>query len=264
MDSKEKEISLHRLSKEDEERIYDLIDSRLMVSPSDNAQVCREKENRREALEAFKLRITPKKNNKPRQKRPGRLCYENLPELLNIAGLTYLDVLKGISKNQEGTPIEPQWASEVEATMCSCCDILSSDQRQKVLALIRRILAPAFQNSGFETMTPPQRLFKANALRSYCNREVNRQTKELGVYDIYLKRLLRYNYNTIEMNLISFFSSSFDVSPHWVLGLDESQTVLAAHGESEMIMDLFCLLPEERKQMILQAVQTAIEKGGTM
>ena len=63
MDSKEKEISLHRLSKEDEERIYDLIDSKLMVSPSDNAQVCREKENRREALEAFKLRITPKKNN---------------------------------------------------------------------------------------------------------------------------------------------------------------------------------------------------------
>ena len=37
MDSKEKEISLHRLSKEDEERIYDLIDSKLMVSPSDTA-----------------------------------------------------------------------------------------------------------------------------------------------------------------------------------------------------------------------------------
>jgi hypothetical protein len=57
-------------------------------------------------------------------------------------------------------------------------------------------------------------------------------------------------------------SISFDVSPHWLLGLDESQTVLAANGETETIMDLFCFLPEGRKQMILQAVQTAIEKGG--
>ncbi len=39
-------------------------------------------------------------------------------------------------------------------------------------------------------------------------------------------------------------------------------TVLATNGETETIMDLFCFLPEERKIMILQAVQTAIEKGG--
>jgi hypothetical protein len=62
--------------------------------------------------------------------------------------------------------------------------------------------------------------------------------------------------------MVSYLSTSFDVSPHWLLGLDEAHTVLATNGETETIMDLFCFLPEERKLMILQAVQTAIEKGG--
>ena len=64
--------------------------------------------------------------------------------------------------------------------------------------------------------------------------------------------------------MIPYMSINFDVSPHWLLGLDESRTVLAGNGETEIIMDMFCFLPEERKQMILQAVQTAVEKGGAV
>lgn len=262
MNTKEKETSLHRVSKEDEELIYHMIDSELSVAPNDNAQTRRDKERKREAFEAFKLKITPLLNDRPSPKGPKRLCYENLPELLDITGLNYLDLLKYVSKNPDGVVIKPRWASEVEAAMCSYCDMLSPDRREKVLALIRRILAPVFENSDFESMTPTLRLFKANAIRSYCIAETKRQTKELGVYDIYRRRLVPYSFNAVELNMVSFMSISFDVSPHWLLGLDESQTVLAANGETETIMDLFCFLPEGRKQMILQAVQTAIEKGG--
>ena len=262
MRTKEKETSLHRVSKEDEEQIYSLIDHKLGVAPSDSAETRKEKESKREAFDAFKLRMTPFLNDKPSPNGPRRLCYENIPELLEVTGLSYLDLLKCVSKNPEDVPIEPRWASETEAVMCSFCDTLSSDRRKKVQALIRRILAPAFQNNEFESMTPTLRLFKANAIRTYCIAETKRQTKELGVYEIYRRRFVPYSFNAVELNMVSYLSANFDVSPHWLLGLDEMHTVLATNGETETIMDLFCFLPEERKIMILQAVQTAIEKGG--
>lgn len=262
MDTKEKEISYHRISKEDEQMIYNMIDGMLETNPGDNAQTRKEKERKRKDLEAFKLKITPHQNDKPRNAGPKRLCYENLSELLSITGLSYLDLLKCVSKDTEGGYVEPQWSSEVETAMCSCCDILSRQQRKAVLALIQRILPDVFENSEFESMTPILRLSKANSIRTYCSAEMRRQTKELGVYDIYRRRYTPFSFNAVELNMISFMSKSFDVSPHWLLGLDESQTVLAMNGDTERIMDLFCFLPEERKQMILQAVQTAVEKGG--
>ena len=263
MGTKEKELSYHRLSKEDEQEIYNLIDSRLRAGSGDNAQARKDKENRRKALDEFKLNVL-RMNDKPRAGGAKRLCYEHLPELLDIAGLDYLDILKCTSKDPENHYVEPQWASEVETAMCSCCDILSHSQRMQVLALINRILADVFKSSEYKSMTPLLRLSKANSIRTYCSAEMRRQTKELGVFDIYLRRHGQFSFNALELSMIPYMSMSFDVSPHWLLGLDESRTVLARDGETETIMDLFCFLPEERKQMILQAVQTAVEKGGAV
>lgn len=264
METKEKEMTFHRLSKEDEQTIYNMIDGLLKAAPGDNAQIRKEKERKRGDLEEFKLKITPVLYDKPSTKGPKRLCYEHLPELLNITGMSYLDLLKFVSKDPEGVHVEPQWSSEVETSMCSCCDILSSKQRKEVLALIQRILPEVFENSDYEFMTPILRLSKANSIRSYCAAEMKRQTDELGVYDIYRRRYAPFSFNAVELNMVSYMSQSFDVSPHWLLGLDESHTVLALNGETESIMDRFCFLPEERKQMILQAVHTAVEKGGIL
>ena len=262
MSIKEQELSYHRLSKEDEQEIYSLIDRTLQTNSGDNAQTRKDKESRQKSMDAFKQSITPVVNDKPRPRGPRRLCYENLPELLEITGLGYKDILISVSKDPEGKHVEPAWASEVEAAMCSYCDLLPTDRQDKVLMLIRRVLAPVFDNSDFQSMTPILRLSKANAIRTYCTAETKRQTKELGVYDVYRRRYLPYSYNAVELNLVAYMSISFDVSPHWLLGLDESHTVLASSGKTESIMDLFCFLPEDRKQMILQAVQTAIEKEG--
>jgi len=258
------EQTYHRLSKEDEQEIYSLIEGKLKTGSGDNAQTRKDKENRKKALDEFKLRNTPMQNDKPRSGWPKRLCYEHLPELLDIAGLGYLDILKCISKDPENRYVEPQWSSEVETAMCSCCEILSHSQRMQVLALINRILPEVFKSSEYESMTPLLRLTKASSVRTYCNAEMKRQTKELGVNDIYNRRYTPFSFNAIELNMIPYMSMSFDVSPHWLLGLDESRTVLAKDGETETIMDLFCFLPEERKQMVLQAVQTAVEKGGVV
>lgn len=261
MSTKKKTFSYHYLSKEDEALIYELVDSTLKEAPGDSNQTRKDKENRRREFEAFKKQWS---TDRPTEKWMKRLCYESLPELLTISGLSYLDFLKHLSKDPDGNPFDIKWSSETEAKMCSYCDLLSPDHKEKVLAMIRRILPPAFENSDFESMTPMNRLAQASFLRSYCIGETKKQSKELGVIDIYMQRFLPYSYSLMELSLISYMAFHFDVSPHWLLGLDESQTVLAANGNTEKIMDLFCFLPDERKQMICQAVQTAIERGGAV
>ena len=262
MTSDTEQTALHRISKEDEDIIYQLIKNKLRVSSGDNASVKKAKEKRQADFDAFLVRITPLNREKPRAKGPRRLCYEHIDDIVDITGISYLDLLKALSKDPDGKRIEPQWASEVEASMCSYCDLLSPEQQDMVLTLIRRILAPAFESEELNSMSSILRLAKANSIRSYCTNEMNRQTKDLGVNDIYRRRYLPYSYNALELNMVSYMAASFDVSPHWLMGLDESKTVLAQSGKTEKIMDLFCFLPEERKVSLLRAMEVAIDKGG--
>ena len=264
MSTNEIYLSGHRISKKDTQQIYDLIDSKLSAAPGDNAQTRKEKERMRKEVWVFRQNLTPIQNDKPGPNGPRRLCYEDLPELLRISGLSYLDLLKYVSRDPDGEYVEPRWATDTEAVMCSYCDILSPDRQEKVHEMICRILAPGFQSDEFESMPPILRLTKANYLRNNYIGEMKKQSEDLGVKNIYMRRLNPSSYNTVELNLISYFAVSFDVSLHWLLGLDESQTVLAASGKTEEIMDLFCFLPEDRKKMLCQAVQTAIEKGGAV
>ena len=262
MASETEQTVFHRISKEDEEIIYRLILNKLRVSSGDNSATKKEKEKRKLNFDSFLTRITPLNRDKPRKKGPRRLCYEHIDEIVEITGVSYLELLKALSKDPDGKRIEPQWASETEASMCSYCDLLNSGQQDKVLELIRRVLAPAFESEELNSMSSILRLSKANSIRSYCTNEMTRQTRDLGVNDIYRRRYLPYSFNALELNMVSFMAVNFDVSPHWLLGLDESKTVLAKSGKTEKIMDLFCFLPEERKASLLRAVEVAINKGG--
>ena len=262
MASETEQTALHRISKDDEEIIYQLIKTKLRIGPGDNAATKKAKEKRKANFDSFLLRITPLNREKPRAKGPRRLCYEDIDEIVEISGISYLDLLKALSKDPDGKRIEPQWATETEASMCSYCDLLSEAQQDQVLALIRRVLAPAFESEELNSMSSILRLSKANSIRSYCTNEMTRQTRDLGVNDIYRRRYLPYSFNALELNMISYMAFSFDVSPHWLMGLDDSKTVLAQSGKTEKIMDLFCFLPEERKESLLRAVEVAINKGG--
>ena len=262
MSSIENNLSGRRISKTNEQQIYQLINSTLSPAPGDNAQARKEKDRMRKELEAFMQNRTTVLNNKGRSHGPKRLCYEDLPDLLKISGLSYLDLLKFVSRDPDGAYVEPKWATDTEAVMCSYCDILSPDRQEKVLEMVRRILAPSFQNKEFERMSPLVRLTKANSLRNNSAAETIRQSMDLGVKKIYIRRYHPTGYNAVNLSLISYFAINFDASLHWLLGLDNTHTVLAASGKTEEIMDLFCFLPEDRKQMLCLAVQTAMQKGG--
>ena len=66
-----------------------------------------------------------------------------------------------------------------------------------------------------------------------------------------------YNYNALQLHLLPYIAKRCDVSPHWLLGLGETATVLAETTGAELIMDLFCFLPEERKEIVLTSIDTA-------
>lgn len=262
--STEDTVMLHRITKADEEKIYELIWKKLNMSASDSAATRKSKEKKKKDFEDFLLKITPLVRDKPRAKGPRRLCYEDIPAILDLTGISYLDLLKILSEDPDGNRIAPAWALDSEAKMCVYCDLMQSNQRSAVLLLIKRILAPVFYSSTLIEESSIMRLYRVNTLRTFCVKEMGRQAINLGVNDIFHRRYLPYSFNAIELKLISFMSISFDVSPHWLLGLDDSRTVLAASGDTEMIMDLFCFLPDERKDIILRAAETALSEGGVL
>lgn len=261
----EKQVTLHRISKVDEDRIYELVNTRLRINAGDSAAVRKQKEKKKELFDAFLLKITPHRYDKPRAEGPRRLCYEHIDEIVEITGISYLEILKAVSKDPSGNPVEPRWASETEAAMCSCCDLMADEQKEAVLALIQRIIATVYLSKEInEEPSSIQRLCKTASIRNYSLKVMTKQTIDLGVHELYLSRNLPYNHNVIELNLISYMAYSFDVSPHWLLNLDESKTILASSGKTEKIMDVFCFLPNERKEMILKAAEAVITEEGAL
>lgn len=256
--------NLHRLSKSDEDAIYALVEKRIKSQPGDNATERKDKERRQEALEQFRIKITPVYRGSPRAKGPLRLCYEHIPQLLEISGLTYLDIFKAIAKDPNGNPYTPRWATDDETQMCSYCDLLSTEQRIMAKELIRALLPDTFESLDEQHFSPVQKIAKANYMRTYCSNETARQAVELGVVKQYRRRNIPYSYNAIEFSLLPFMAENFDISLHWLLDLDEKHCVFAANGETESLMTLFCFLPDERKILVLKAVETALMTGGAL
>ena len=256
--------TFHRLSKQDEDDIYALVESRIQISDSDSLAIRYEKSCRRLDYTQFKVEITPVYSGRPRAKGPMRLCYEHIPQLLDTVGLTYMDVFSAIAKNPDGERIKPRWSSEEETRFCAICDQLASAQRRLIGNLIRSLLPESFDYLQGQDASPIQRIAKVNRIRSYCENETARKTAALGVDKQYSRRNVQYSYNAIEFSLLPFMAEHFDISLHWLLGLDEKHCVLAGSGETELIMAQFCFLPEERKHIVMKAVEAAIQTRGAL
>ena len=80
------------------------------------------------------------------------------------------------------------------------------------------------------------------------------KTKEMGVSEGYYLRFIQFRFNAIGLSLLAYVAAASDISLHWLLGLDESMTLLAKNGRTETIMAYFCLLPDDRKNIVMEAV----------
>lgn len=259
----EKQV-LHRISKIDEDAIRNLIERKLQPALRASASARKECELRQNEYTEYMLENSLLSQTKTRTSSKNRLCYEHLPRLVDITGVTYLDILKEISVNAEGDAIQPRWPLEVEGKMCAFCEIMTDAQRLSTLSLIRRIIAPVYANDEVGGDSSILRLYNATTLRTSCTAEMIRQAAQMGVHDVFGRRYVAYNYNALELNMVAYLAICFDVSPHWLMKLDERYPVLASSGEVETIMDLFCFLPNERKEMVVRAAETAVNAGGAI
>lgn len=262
MDVSTEKQRIHRISKGDEIVIYQMINTRLCPNAGDTKAVRADKAQRRVALEEFILGITPLVRGKPRNKGQRRLCYEDITTLLRKTGISYRELFEHISRDPDGNEVAVGWSTEIETKMCAYCDMLSPGQQEMVFALVCRMLAPQFLSYDMNSMAPITRLAQANALRAYCIGGQRNQMRVLGVERVYMRRCMPYSYNALELHLVPYVAKGCDVSPHWLLGLGETATVLAETAGAERIMDLFCFLPEDRKMIILSSVNAALTSGG--
>ena len=226
----------HRLLKEDEDKIYAFIRAKAEAvdkSEKNCAQVT--------ALKEFEESLLKTSGNHPRTKEKGqkRLCFEHIPVLLNIAHASYLELLNEISKDPDGNRIKAGWATEQEARMCALCDMLTENGRNRVLDTVRELASEEV-------------------------RKLNLENRNLDKYEeiIQIKRTVtadelqpvQFRFNVIGLSLLAYVAKASDISLHWLLGLDESTTLLAKNGRTETIMAYFCLLPDDRKNIAMEAV----------
>ena len=261
----------HRLLKEDEDKIYAFIRAKAEAvdkSEKNCAQVT--------ALKEFEESLLKTSGNHPRTKEKGqkRLCFEHIPVLLNIAHASYLELLNEISKDPDGNRIKAGWATEQETRMCALCDMLTEDSRNHVLDTIRELASDEVRKLNLENrnldkyeeiiqikrtvtadeLQPVDKVAVVSFLRSFGSHDVSAKTKEMGVSESYYLRFIQFRFNVIGLSLLTYVAKASDISLHWLLGLDESTTLLAKNGRTETIMAYFCLLPDDRKNIAMEAV----------
>lgn len=261
----------HRLLKEDEDKIYAFIRAKAEAvdkSEKNCAQVT--------ALKEFEESLLKTSGNNPRTKEKGqkRLCFEHIPVLLNIAHASYLELLNEISKDPDGNRIKAGWATEQETRMCALCDMLTEDSRNHVLDTIRELASDEVRKLNLENrnldkyeeiiqikrtvtadeLQPVDKVAVVSFLRSFGSHDVSAKTKEMGVSESYYLRFIQFRFNAIGLSLLAYVAKASDISLHWLLGLDESTTLLAKNGRTETIMAYFCLLPDDRKNIAMEAV----------
>jgi len=266
---KENQTAYHRLSKEDEESIYEFARSAAKANDRRNGNSDCEK-----ALESFEKSLRKKDYNGSTRYVKRRLCYEDVPGLLAAAGTNYLELLNAISKDSDGNRIKVHWATDQEAKMCALCDLLTDEDRDRVLNLVRELASDEVRKLNLENRDLQnyeeivQRTFSitadqmfhvnkiaiANYLRSFGEAEVLKKTEKMGIAQNYTRRFGKFMFNAIEISLLAYVAAESDISLHWLIGLDESTTLLAKNGRTETIMAYFCFLPDERKSIVMEVL----------
>lgn len=264
-------VVYHRLLKEDEDKIYAFIRSRSEAADR-KAGNSRQTKSLRDFEES--LMKTSGDHLRPNIRGQKRLCYEHIPTLLDIAKTSYLELINEISVDPEGNRIEAGWATEQEARMCALCDLLAEKDRDYILDLVRELASeevrklnlenrklPSYEEIVHESrsltapeLQPIDKISIAGFLRSFGERGNEARTKEMGVSESYSNRFRKFRFNVIGLSLLAYAAIESDISLHWLLGLDESTALLAKNGRTETIMAYFCLLPDDRKNIVMEAI----------
>lgn len=251
-----------RLAHIDHDRLMEYVRSQARISTEDPEEVIEQKQKLQERLTAFEAGFSVKTTKKFKN-----LTYRVLPAFMEVAGLSYRDVLE-ITNDTKGGRTEIKWADHIEEQMSNACDDLPTDAaREQVRRLVVAMLPENLRELLYQKAPSAVRAVRAGKCRRISIKDIRQQIKTDYT------QMNRYTYaevkddtyhSTIPLHTYNQTISLYDVSPHWLLGLDENTCVLAKSGSTELIMDAFCLLPMEWKEVVLTATRLMARnlKGG--
>ena len=240
------------LYKPDEDKLYYAFNKMVTVTEEDTQEEVLQKQQRAEKFSEFARQKAALRG----RVEPKRLSYDMIPQYLLATGFSYRDLLE-ITNGDDGERAQLFWATEVEKNMCSACDSLSPEIRERIYGLILEILPAAMRDLLFSEDTQDNRVFDLAESREAKPGEIYRKIKDQSILrDVYtFRKIPGRGFEVIPFGKYNAIVSLLDVSYHWVLGLDETTCVLAQNGDTEMIMDAFCLLPDKWKEMLLASAQ---------
>ncbi len=251
--SSDSENEQHSIYRPDEQKILFVISERLEDKEGDTQEERAEKRFRRACVQRFLY------GEGQGQKK--RLTYETLPAFIKETGLSWREVLELIRGGEKGSR-ELHWALELERDMCRICDALTDKVRERLYSIILELLPePLLQMLNSDDL-PDKRVFDSAILRRKLSEETWGKIQD----DIMLRSMYVARNNPqrargyFRYGRLQDVVDRLDVSFHWILNMDEITCILAAHGKTELIMDAYCLLPEQWKHLLLGAAEQCLRE----
>lgn len=257
---------LHRIAKADEEKIWAEVDRILEETPDMTELQKRELKYKRDKVQSFKKKFS--KRVSERVKNPStiqvhRLYWENLPELMKIVGINYRRLLEVVATDEDGNSYPIKWPNEELELLCYICDkILDADARRALLDLVKTS-APMWIRELVESdRAPLNKLFDYTKIVEELRGETRLIAKQAGLEKEYIAKTAKNKETILAHSQIPLLADHFDVSVHYLLGLDENTTVLAENGTTEMIIDYYRLLEQNQRNALLTALEMHTGFGG--
>ncbi len=245
-----------RIYKQDEDRLMAVVNQMTTVSEADSEAAIKDKQRRAKRIAEFYERYPRGEASRRVHKTPKRLCYENIGEFIAAAGLSYKALLE-ITGGSDGSKAKLEWPNKIERIMCSYCDSLSDEDRDKVLALVKGLVPKSIMDIVESDAVVAVKVFDIAEARKMEIGPLGGKLKD----DYMLNNVYTYCHDakkscdTIPFYAANRISALADTSYHFMLGLDENDCILAKNGKTETIMDYFCLLPLIWKEHVLAAVK---------
>ena len=245
---------LRLISKKEAEAIWRLIE--------ESAHTPGEKQE----VKDFKLKLATFRTTRcknPSKIYTRRLRWSDLPELLSISGLTYKDIIDAVCEKSGSEITKLTWATDVQSRMCAICDrFLTKRDRLAMIDFVKSVTSNAFRETVEADNAPAVKLFKYTSWKEARRGDTKEQIKTIGLEKKYLQRFGNGTQSLISFSQVPMLAAMFGVSIHWMLGLGEDDVVLAQNGATEIVMDYFCLLPNDMQSAIVAGLEKHVGFGG--
>ena len=246
----------HRITKADERLLWEQLNSKL-----DSLSGSSRKDIETEIQRYIEKNPQKKTQNSPTKIKAKRIVHSGLNDFLAAGDISYREMLSYCSKDEVNSG-EVTWANCYQEMMCNLLDSLDDDQIRKCTELIYDFVAPDIKNDSIQNdSNDGRRICNAIAVKLDESRAALSLFSELGLRLQWRKRQAEINHNAIPLSKMPVIAKRTGISLHWMLRLNEEQTVLASKGTTEMAMDWFCFLSEPLQKIIYGSLNAAVHGG---